>query len=198
LGKSAINPAVIAAHSAEIANLKSDLGVVEDTNTATHTIASGQYVIWKGALYTAKSAIPSGTALSSSNLQAAPNGGLNEIISSLYYKAGDVISGYFECYGFITSGGKDVNFFIPLPKSTKNISGCNFSKLKIALRIPSGGYIESNWYDVLSDSNYTVNNVASSNGGAILLINLSKNTTISNVTNNTPIVGRTDITGTFT
>jgi hypothetical protein len=68
-----------AAQNTQIANLKSDLGVVEDTNTATHTISKGQYVIWKGELYTAKSAIPSGTALSSSNLQAVSNGGLNAV-----------------------------------------------------------------------------------------------------------------------
>ena len=55
------------------------IGIVEDTDTATHTISKGQYVIWKGALYTAKSAIPSGTALSSSNLQAVSNGGLNAV-----------------------------------------------------------------------------------------------------------------------
>ena len=59
--------------------LKSDIGIVEDTNTAQHTISQGQYVIWKGSLYTAKSAIPQGTSLSSSNLSAVNDGGLNSL-----------------------------------------------------------------------------------------------------------------------
>lgn len=58
---------------------KSDLGIVEDGNTATHSITAGQYVIWKGNLYTAKSAIATGTTLSTSNLTAVSNGGLNSL-----------------------------------------------------------------------------------------------------------------------
>ena len=60
--------------------VKSDLGIVEDTDTATHTIAQGQYVIWKGALYTASAAIPLGTTLSASNLTAVSNGGFNSLM----------------------------------------------------------------------------------------------------------------------
>lgn len=58
---------------------KSDLGIVEDGNTATHSITAGQYVIWKGNLYTASSAIATGTTLSTSNLTAVSNGGLNSL-----------------------------------------------------------------------------------------------------------------------
>ena len=61
--------------------VKSDLGIVEDTNTATHTIAKGQYVIWKDALYKATQAIPLGTTLSNSNLTAVDSGGLNAVTS---------------------------------------------------------------------------------------------------------------------
>lgn len=66
-----------------LSTVKSDLGIVEDTNTATHTIAKGQYVIWKDALYTASQAIPLGTTLSSNNLTAVSNGGLNLLNSAL-------------------------------------------------------------------------------------------------------------------
>ncbi len=62
-----------------LAAVKSDMGIVEDGNTATHTIAAGQYVIWKGALYTASAAIPTGTTLSTSNLTAVSGGGLNAL-----------------------------------------------------------------------------------------------------------------------
>ena len=51
-----------------------DIGIVEKTDTATHNISQGQYVIWKGKLYTASSAISIGNTLSSSNLTEKPNG----------------------------------------------------------------------------------------------------------------------------
>lgn len=83
MGKSAINPAVVGKHSTDIAAMKNDLGIVEDGDTATHTIAQGQYVIWQGALYTADAAIASGTTLAASggnkNLTAVENGGLNAL-----------------------------------------------------------------------------------------------------------------------
>ena len=73
---------------ADFGDLKArqDLGFVEDTDVATHTIAAGQYVIWKGNLYTANSAITPDTALSSSNLTRVQNngvdiGGLNSLKS---------------------------------------------------------------------------------------------------------------------
>lgn len=60
-------------------------GIVENGNTASQTIAAGQYVIWKGVLYTADAAIASGTTLAASggnkNLTATPNGGLNDLNS---------------------------------------------------------------------------------------------------------------------
>ena len=61
--------------------LKADIGIVENTDTATHTITSGQYVIWKGNLYTATTAIPAGSTLSLSNLSAVSNGLGNEVKS---------------------------------------------------------------------------------------------------------------------
>lgn len=62
-----------------IAKLKSGMGIVEDTDVATNTIAAGKYVTWKGTLCKAKTAIPSGTALSSSNLEVVSEGGFNEL-----------------------------------------------------------------------------------------------------------------------
>ena len=71
--------AAITAANTNITATKSDLGIVEDGNTATHSITAGQYVIWKGNLYTASSAIATGTTLSTSNLTAVSNGGLNSL-----------------------------------------------------------------------------------------------------------------------
>lgn len=59
------------------------LGYREDGNTASRTIASGSYVVWKGGLYKASTSIPQGTAFSSSNLTAVTSGGFNELQSSV-------------------------------------------------------------------------------------------------------------------
>jgi hypothetical protein len=60
-------------------------GIVENGNAASQTIAAGQYVIWKGVLYTADAAIASGTTLAASggnkNLTAVSGGGLNSLLS---------------------------------------------------------------------------------------------------------------------
>lgn len=61
------------------AQLKADIGIVENTNTASHNISEGQYVIWKGSLYVASSAISSGATLSDANLTAVSGGGLNAL-----------------------------------------------------------------------------------------------------------------------
>lgn len=67
-----------------------NMGIVETGVTATHAIAAGQYVIWKGILYTADSAISVGTTLSrggsgssgTKNLTAVSNGGFNALNSN--------------------------------------------------------------------------------------------------------------------
>ncbi len=71
-----------------------NMGIVETGDTATHAIAAGQYVIWKGLLYTADSAISVGTTLSrggsgssgTKNLTAVSNGGFNALNSNLSAK----------------------------------------------------------------------------------------------------------------
>lgn len=64
---------------AEVGKVKTDLGIVEETDTATHNISAGQYVIWHGELTTAASAISVGDTLSSSNLTAVSGGGFNAL-----------------------------------------------------------------------------------------------------------------------
>ena len=71
------------------AKQKATVGIVEDGNTATQAISAGQYVIWKGDLYTADSNISSSETLASSggskNLTAVSGGGLNALNSKLDY-----------------------------------------------------------------------------------------------------------------
>lgn len=66
-----------------ITQIKSDIAIVEDTDSATHNITAGQYVVWKGSLFTASSNISIGDGLSGSNLSAVSNGGLNDLASAL-------------------------------------------------------------------------------------------------------------------
>lgn len=60
-------------------DVKADMAIVEDTNTAQHDIYAGQYVIWKNQLYTASSNITTGDTLSLANLLAVGSGGLNDL-----------------------------------------------------------------------------------------------------------------------
>lgn len=93
--------------------LKSDLGIVENGNTCTHTggIAAGQYVIWKGALYTADDAIATGETLAadggSKNLTACENGGLNELNDSIIGLAGKTA---MQDYGIVRSAATSHTF----------------------------------------------------------------------------------------
>lgn len=73
---------------------QSTLAIVETGDTCTHTggIAQGQYMIWKGELYTADSNIAVGTTFASSgggkNLTAVVDGGLNSQIKVRYLDSG--------------------------------------------------------------------------------------------------------------
>lgn len=55
------------------------IAIVEDTDVATHSIASGKYVVWKGDLCKSTAAIAVGGSLSLSNLSPVSDGGLNEL-----------------------------------------------------------------------------------------------------------------------
>ena len=65
------------------------IGIVEPGLWATNNISKGQYVVWKGALYTADAAITANTLLASSgtgkNLTACSSGGLNALNSNVGY-----------------------------------------------------------------------------------------------------------------
>ena len=63
-------------------DISSGLGYVELTNTATHNIPEGSFVVWKGVLYTARTTITIGDTLSASNLLASSVGGLNDLLEN--------------------------------------------------------------------------------------------------------------------
>lgn len=76
-------PEQLDALAQENAQQNANMGTVENGNTCTHTdgIAKGQFVIWKGKLYTADAAITAGETLAadggSKNLTECTDGGLN-------------------------------------------------------------------------------------------------------------------------
>lgn len=67
----------------------SNLGILETGDTATHAIAKGEYVTWKGASYTADAAISIGETLAatggSKNLTACDKGIANALNSKTTY-----------------------------------------------------------------------------------------------------------------
>ena len=66
--------------------LKRCLGIVEDTNTATHAISAGKFVVWKDVMCKATEAISIGDTLSSGsggNLTIVDNGALNDVNGNL-------------------------------------------------------------------------------------------------------------------
>ena len=93
-----------------IKNVNSNLAIVANGNTAPSAISAGQYVIWGGLLYTAKSAIASGATLSTSNLTAVSGGGLNKLnsdITSLNSKiTAHTIGTYVDIIGYNSTSNK--------------------------------------------------------------------------------------------
>ena len=59
------------------------IGIVEDTDTAVHSIASGKYVVWKGNLYKATEDIAIGDTITSGTNCAQVSGGAMGEISNL-------------------------------------------------------------------------------------------------------------------
>ena len=69
---------------ASLEDLEEVSAYVETGNSASRNIASGSYVIWNHALHIATQAISFGDTLSSSNLQAVPDGGFNALNSKFF------------------------------------------------------------------------------------------------------------------
>ena len=96
-------------------NVAAGVGYVENTNTATHNIASGSYVVWKNSLYVATSAISLGDTLSLSNLSAVNNGGLNDLQSKIpdeiVLKPGTNYIGKAILAGYNTGSGNYMDSF---------------------------------------------------------------------------------------
>ena len=140
--------------------LKADIGIVENTDTAIHTIATGQYVIWKGSLYTARAAIPAGSTLSLSNLLPVTNGGLNDIINASAKKEWTLIS----TTNFDTV---DLSGYSEILIAMFNTSGnCNFANVFPVSMLPTSGdkYVgvfdiqNSAWVRIVNGNSFRMGN----------------------------------------
>lgn len=122
------------------------------------------------------------------NSESLEVGGV-DIIRELFYQSGDTysVSGRIVDNGYISDSAKQINFTLTLPKSMANVTP-TITELKVNARHVGGGYVFSNGYvsagyDVLADSNITVNLTKEDDYITVVL----QSTTAWSVTNNTPI-----------
>lgn len=67
-------------HPSDISRASTEVvAIVQNTNIATRNIPRQKYVIWNGSLYLSTATIAAGATLSSSNLTAVSDGGLNAL-----------------------------------------------------------------------------------------------------------------------
>ena len=105
------------AFNQRLAKHEANMGIVETGNAASQAIDAGEFVTWKGDLYTADSNISSGATLSASggskNLTPCSKGGFNLLNSNITNKT-------------------SVSYGINIPhSSTGAISICRFGRIRI-------------------------------------------------------------------
>lgn len=93
-----------------------NIGIVENGDTASQNITEGQFVIWKGVLYTASAAIASGATLAvGTNLTAVSDGAANALNSKLK-------KGQFTKSMPIGNSSKNVTFDTPFPTADYSVA----------------------------------------------------------------------------
>ena len=171
------------------AQIDADMAWVESSNTATHNIPKGYYVIWNGDLYYATSNISIGDPLSSANLAPVTYGLANDLHDKIFLKTGDVVStATFEILPGILSGSqKSLYVSIPISKSMEYITTATFTQFAAGVRIPDGGYMNANNYDYLGAAD-SVTVDLDKNSGMIKITLVNDNGWTAAVPNNTPLV----------
>lgn len=112
--------------------------------------------------------------------------GLNDSLVKRLGGANLVNSMRFAC-AYITGGGKALNIFVP-SAMLNTVTSINTTQLKIALRLPTGGYCIGDQADVTSK----ITSQAIGVGGISYVVMLD-----DAYTNNIPLVGAVWITCTF-
>lgn len=106
-------------------SVRNTVSIVATGNTAPKAITAGEFVQWQGALYTATANIASGATLSTSNLQAVANGGLNALKSSVDTLNGDLTNkNTFNLINLRTSGAySDAVLYSALKNDSRILPG---------------------------------------------------------------------------
>ena len=98
----------------------------------------------------------------------------------LYYKAGDSVTLDWKSGGYLTAGGTQIQFSVPLPKRIKSTISPTITSGRLYVRMPSGGYLVNN-VDILED-----NTIALRTYGNILDVIITHSTAYEG-TNNVPL-----------
>lgn len=170
-------------------DLKADLAIIENTNTATHNIVKGHFVCWKGKLYIATSNISISDTLSVSNLTPVSNGGLNDLQEHIFIFPGTVLtSDTAETVAASISGGQqDLHFSIPVQKNLEYVNTATLTNLVGSFRHAGGGYVNGLSYDYLAnatDKSLTIDKQA----GMIKVKISNSGKWTTDVPNNSPLV----------
>lgn len=172
-----------------VEQIKSDLAIIENTNTATHNIPKGHFVCWKGILYIATTNITISDTLSVSNLSPVNNGGLNDLQEHIFVFPGAVItSDTAETVAASISGSQqDLHFSIPVQKNLEYVNTATLTSLVGSFRVAGGGYLNGLSYDYLTNATSVTATIDKQAGMIkIKVSNTGKWTT--DVPNNSPLV----------
>ena len=137
----------------------SNLGILEIGDTATHAIAKGEYVTWKGASYTADAAISIGETLAatggSKNLTACDKGIANALNSKTFFPDSSNIlvnhndeamtlnyTATVDCY--IIAWSTSTSFILNNVTIVNPIVGSNFSFSILSMPLKAGDSIKTN------------------------------------------------------
>ena len=182
-----------------IEELKEDLAIVENTDTATHNIVKGHFVCWKGFLHIATTNIAISDTLSLTNLTPVQKGGLNDLQNHIFHFPGDVLTddGVEVVSAFLTGSQEKIYLSIPVQKNLEYITTATVTQLVMGVRVPSGGYLNGDNYDYLTNATSVTVNVDKLAGMIKIQLN-NTNKWSSTVPNNTPLVASVNYSITLT
>lgn len=132
-------------HSQQILNLGNAIAYVENGDTATRTYSAGQYVLWKGTLYTVNSGgIPSGTAIAG-HVTAVTSGGLNALKTNIDILNNNSVRKLQQQFSITVSQGSFASTTVEFitDKTSPEYLGCTFVGISGEFLHPSIANVET-------------------------------------------------------
>ena len=99
---------------------KEDMAFYEPTNTATHNIPSGSYVVWNNTIMQANQAIAIGDTLSLTNLNAIDSAGVSNILNSRIDDITRPIKATSSPLDYAAACGEGIHFYTTAGGTTDN------------------------------------------------------------------------------